>query len=245
MLQLRELLILFTDASLPARSSGVLDHGKSHLHHAGNRRSAPSGESNILPDLLDILTCIEAVMAIPDFEPHVPVFASPADKKAGKQGKLSEEIVMLFRNLWFVATVLGLSNQSSKETRPHRNLLKSIAVKTPCLLYGTPLNYVDTELEYNPLLRKEHGQVRSSLSLKKRRHLLILISHQRSLPNIYVPSSVLSCHLRVVISPLVPFPTRRWSSSLRSLFWSRCVPSWAILHRSCTTSTTRVSTTVS
>jgi phosphatidylinositol 4-kinase len=128
-IQLRQLLILFVDQSLPAR--GVIRLGTEEMR-------------SVLAQLLDTLSLIEGLLSLPSYRPH-----HDAD----------DEMVLLFRNLWFVSVALGLTDPSNVDTELHRTALKSIATKSPCLLRGTPVNYVETELEYNPILRREHGQV--------------------------------------------------------------------------------------
>jgi hypothetical protein len=100
-----------------------------------------------LRQLLDTLALIEALLALPTFHPH--------------REHLTEELALLFRNFWLISTASGLASSAGKDTQLHRACLKSIAAKTPSLLHGTPLNYTETELEYNPILRREHGTVRT------------------------------------------------------------------------------------
>ena len=135
------MLVLFVDQSSPAR------HG---THKDGHVRDnvttvTPADRASVLPRLLDTLSVIETLLA----SPQVRLPRESAD----------EEIVVLFRNLWFISTVLGLTMDKTKDARQHKVILRSIALKTPCLLQFTQGNYVETELEYNPFIRKEHGQV--------------------------------------------------------------------------------------
>jgi hypothetical protein len=97
---------------------------------------------------LETLTIIDAVHALPTFAPHM-----------GTSKDMPEDLVLLYRNMWLLTTCLGLTSPANKDTQLHRAILKRIAVKTPCVLRGTPLNYTETELEYNPILRREHGAV--------------------------------------------------------------------------------------
>lgn len=122
------------------------------MHKDGHIRDkveavTPADRASVLPRLLDTLSVIEVLMSAP---------------KLKLQEKPDEEIVVLFRNVWFISTVLGLTLSKTKDGHQHREILRSIALKTPCLLHGTQGNYVETELEYNPFIRKEHGQVSSS-----------------------------------------------------------------------------------
>lgn len=142
---LRELLVLFVDQSSPAR------HG---MHKDGHIRekvesATPADRASVLPHLLNTLSIIEMVMSSPRIELQ--------------KGAADEELVVLFRNLWFISTVLGFTMSNTRDARQHKAILRSIAFKTPCLLQGTQGNYVETELEYNPFIRKEHGQVSSCI----------------------------------------------------------------------------------
>lgn len=153
---LRELLVLFMDQASPARP--VTGH-EEHHHHARLHRanSFARGQPAAIPNarqLHDTLQVIATLLRAPSFNPQ-------------DEGPVSEEIVMLFRNMWFLSVALGLLDSGRKEAQKHREYLRKIAVKTPCLVTYTPLNYVDTELEYNPLLRKEHGTVRGQVSLTR------------------------------------------------------------------------------
>lgn len=104
----------------------------------------------MLRQLLVTLALIESVHALAHFAPHL-----------GSKG-MPEDLVLLYRNMWLLATSLGLDSPTSKDTQLHRGYLKRIASKTPCLLRHTPLNYTETELEYNPILRREHKTVSAS-----------------------------------------------------------------------------------
>lgn len=120
------------------------------MHKDGHIRDkitsvTPADRASVLPRLLDTLSIIETLLA----SPKVRLPRESSD----------EEIVVLFRNLWFISTVLGLTMHKTSDAEEHKVILRSIAFKTPCLLQYTQGNYVETELEYNPFIRKEHGQV--------------------------------------------------------------------------------------
>lgn len=141
MAYLREALVLFVDQSAPARHA---EHRDGHIRDK-EEKVTPSQRTAVLPHLLNTLKIIETLLASPKLETH--------------KRPINDELVVLFRNLWFISTVLGLTLTSSKDTIYHKLALTRIAVKTPCLLFGTPSNYVDTELEYNPFIRKDRGTV--------------------------------------------------------------------------------------
>lgn len=129
---------------------------------AGLRAGKLSSEHKVFAyqKLLDTLSVIEILLAA----------ASDDDLRLD-----GEEIVLLFRNMWFIAVAIGLTDPGNRAADIHRQSLRAISLKTPCLLLHTPLNYVETELEYNPLLRKEHGQVMKRLLFSlphKRRGML-------------------------------------------------------------------------
>lgn len=139
---LRELLVLFVDQSSPARHGS---HKDGHIREAVGS-ATPADRASVLPHLLNTLSIIEMIMSSPRIELQ--------------KGSADEELVVLFRNVWFISTVLGLTLNRTQDASQHKAILRSIAYKTPCLLQRTQGNYVETELEYNPFIRKEHGQVR-------------------------------------------------------------------------------------
>lgn len=69
----------------------------------------------------------------------------------------SPELVGLFRNFWFLCVVFGISGQIGKKKLSEHAIqaLGVIAEKTPALVLESANDYVDSDLEYNSILRKD------------------------------------------------------------------------------------------
>lgn len=69
----------------------------------------------------------------------------------------SPELVGLFRNFWFLAVVFGISGQAGKQrmSEHEAQALEMIAEKTPALVIESANDYVESDLEYNSVLRKD------------------------------------------------------------------------------------------
>lgn len=85
-----------------------------------------------------------------------------AAESKGTLKAVQESMLSLFRDFWYTVTILGLLNYAHGQAAQRRLSLASIAVRTPCLARDLPANYVDSELEFNPILRREAGQVSRS-----------------------------------------------------------------------------------
>ncbi|KAI8370194.1 hypothetical protein BD560DRAFT_329659 [Blakeslea trispora] len=84
-----------------------------------------------------ILPVIRALLEHSDFEPHL----SP-----------NEETVSLFRNTWFQCILFGFVTESIWIREWHDSML-IIAKKTPILVIESATNYLESDLEYNSVLR--------------------------------------------------------------------------------------------
>jgi hypothetical protein len=93
--------------------------------------------------LVALLPVIDALLADPTFEPQI----DPSD-----------ELVTLFRNFWFLIIILGFDSKLSKASELQRDSLRRVAIKTPGLIRGTAFNYLESDLEYNSILRKGVSQ---------------------------------------------------------------------------------------
>jgi phosphatidylinositol 4-kinase len=71
----------------------------------------------------------------------------------------STELVAHFRNLWFLCVVFGISGQAGKQKFSSHTIeaLGIIAEKTPALVLESASDYVDSDLEYNSVLRKDYA----------------------------------------------------------------------------------------
>lgn len=99
----------------------------------------------LLSKLADTLSAIDALMT--------------AHHAVDYMHNLESDLMSLLRNVWFTAIVLDLATPNRRETARHYKHLERLATKTPCLLRGTSNKYLSSELEYDPVLRRESGQV--------------------------------------------------------------------------------------
>lgn len=69
----------------------------------------------------------------------------------------SAELVSLFRNLWFLCVVFGLSGQAGRKriSEYETQALGIIAEKTPALVLENATDFVASDLEYNSVIRKD------------------------------------------------------------------------------------------
>ena len=69
----------------------------------------------------------------------------------------SAELVAGFRNLWFLCVVFGISGQRGRKQLGEVGVhaLGVIAEKTPALVLESANDYVDSDLEYGSILRKD------------------------------------------------------------------------------------------
>jgi phosphatidylinositol 4-kinase A len=93
--------------------------------------------------LVALLPVLDALLADPTFEPQI----DPSD-----------ELVTLFRNFWFLIVLLGCDSKLSEASELQRDSLRRVAIKTPGLIRGTAFNYLESDLEYNSILRKDVPQ---------------------------------------------------------------------------------------
>ncbi|EFP83486.2 phosphatidylinositol-4- kinase [Puccinia graminis f. sp. tritici] len=101
--------------------------------------------------------------------------------------KLSE----LFRNFWYVCVLFGFLSSTSPPRTTAGNAsvppdwliesLRQIATKSPTLTHLTSINYVTTELDYNPILKFPDPPVSTTPSKSKQNHAHVPSPHQIAL----------------------------------------------------------------
>lgn len=99
------------------------------------------GSNKPAPDLMGILSTLAVLM---HSTPHVDVSAS-----------YSDDLTTTFREFWFLCTTIPALN-SSERSPEDRAIFLRIAEKSPCLINGANFNYVETDLEYDSVLRRLH-----------------------------------------------------------------------------------------
>ncbi|ORX46095.1 hypothetical protein DM01DRAFT_1339741 [Hesseltinella vesiculosa] len=125
------------------------------------RHMAQERKSNDLPlisKLSMLRPALQALLAHADFEPHL---------------NCSAELVSLFRNMWFLSVVFGFVTESMW-TREWQQSLTVIAKKTPILVIETATNYLESDLEYNSVLRG--GSVDTDVTAMRQKLLAVLPS---------------------------------------------------------------------
>lgn len=151
-LYLVELLQLFVEKGLQIQTSSA------------SNQLAVTEEAELKSDLQSLLPVISATLSHPDINPQL-------DPRV--------ETVSLFRNMWFLATMFGMASaskpraatpfsSSSPESSHLGATLGMIALKTPTLVPETAQNYVESELKFNSVLKREYP----SKTLESQRKLL-------------------------------------------------------------------------
>lgn len=129
--------------------SDLLGHFVAKCLAASN--AIANGKGGSTADLLNIISVVATLL-------HHSEHLQPATYK--------DELVTLFREAWFLCTTTpGLAVDNQDMTAEDRSNLGRIAFKTPCLIQGTDDNYIETVLEYDSVLRRQHrgAQVRPIL----------------------------------------------------------------------------------
>ncbi|KDQ11709.1 hypothetical protein BOTBODRAFT_147082 [Botryobasidium botryosum FD-172 SS1] len=88
----------------------------------------------------------------------LPIDALLAHREFNPQSNASPELVALFRNMWFICVLFHCTSvDPSKSVNDWQAAaLARIASKTPPLVAEEIHDYVSSELEYNPVLRKDY-----------------------------------------------------------------------------------------
>jgi phosphatidylinositol 4-kinase len=69
----------------------------------------------------------------------------------------SEELVSLFRNVWFHCVLYGFVSETTWVREWHDSLVV-IAQKTPPLVHGNASDYLESDLEFNSVLRRGYSE---------------------------------------------------------------------------------------
>ncbi|CEH18841.1 related to phosphatidylinositol-4-kinase [Ceraceosorus bombacis] len=180
-LYLVELLQLYAEKGMQLQTS------------VGSGKASKEETSELTADLAALLPVIAAVLEHDDLRPH----ENP-----------TPELVSHFRNLWFLSVIFGVvtpgeqlaltgASRSSQTLRtgvlahalgdpsPVAEALGTISLKTPALVPETSHNYVESDLEFNSVLKRDF----SSAALdKQRKNLSALIpSHASEVSKLAFP----------------------------------------------------------
>ncbi|CAO1634457.1 unnamed protein product [Parajaminaea phylloscopi] len=138
-----ELLQLFSEKGLALQASATA--------------SSRTEQSELTTDLASLLPPIAALLSNNDINPHL---------------EPSVEMVSLFRNMWFLCVIFGFVDSGRKArsatTESMAQSLSVISLKTPTLVPETSVNYLESDLQYNSVLKRDY----SSSSLDAQRKLL-------------------------------------------------------------------------
>ena len=85
--------------------------------------------------------------------PVLDVFLTEAPLSQDRQ--VQPEIVALFRNMWYLCVLSGFLSTATALADWQRAILVRIAVNTPGLLEGAGDDFVETGLQFNPVLRRK------------------------------------------------------------------------------------------
>ncbi|UZJ55413.1 hypothetical protein CBS101457_004733 [Exobasidium rhododendri] len=165
-----EILNLFAEKGMQLQS----------LSAAG--RTASAEEAELKGDLQGLLPVLSTILSHADVNPQlVPTV----------------ETVSLFRSMWFLAVIFGLSTHQQKPTRrstvgegsPASNVIADalgiIAIKTPTLVPELANNYLESDLSFNSVLKRDY----SSGALDGQRKVLstLIPSHAREIHSLAFP----------------------------------------------------------
>jgi len=106
----------------------------------------------MLEELSALVLPIDALLAHHDFKPQ----ESP-----------STEVVALFRNMWFILALFRLTSEDKTMAMNdwQKAALARIATKTPTLVLESAHDYINSDIEYNPVVRKDYSQHVSTMSV--------------------------------------------------------------------------------
>jgi len=167
---LTELLTLFADkgtqTQLVAMQADVRERDRSKL--ANLREDSEKRVRDMTAGLAALLIPISELLSHDDYNP---------------QENASPECVALFRNLWLLCVVFGLSGKSGRQqlSEHEASALAIIAKKTPPLVPENANDFVGSELEYNTVLRKDFA---SSIHNRMRQTVTDLLPSQKFVSDI-------------------------------------------------------------
>jgi phosphatidylinositol 4-kinase len=100
----------------------------------------------MIEQLASLLLPIDALLAHPDFNPHVEV---------------SSAVVSLFRNMWFLCILFHFTSVGDKEETALdwlKPALARIAVKSPSIVLEESHDSIASDVEYNSVIRQEYAR---------------------------------------------------------------------------------------
>ncbi|PWN34264.1 uncharacterized protein FA14DRAFT_161716 [Meira miltonrushii] len=138
---------------------------------AASGKLAGSEEKELKSDLQGLLSVIAALLVHPDINPQL-------DPRI--------ETVSLFRNMWLLSTIVGITdnqkrrsrsafNSSSSHESPLTSALGIISLKTPTLVPESAQNYVESELKYNSVLKRDYSA--SALDAQRKELSALIPAH--------------------------------------------------------------------
>ncbi|KAM0792098.1 hypothetical protein ACM66B_004802 [Microbotryomycetes sp. NB124-2] len=134
-------------------------------HEAAGRSKTAKTES-----LLELIPSIDAFLTRADFDP--------------RRQDLSSSLLTSWRNFWFLCRLAGFLSTPVRIYEWQRQALQRIAVRSPALLRGAGNDFVETELQYNAILRSEmHAISPDSLRTELASALPSQATNARSLPS--------------------------------------------------------------
>lgn len=99
----------------------------------------------MIEQLASLLLPIDALLHHEDFNPHQ---------------EPSSEIVTLFRNMWFLCVLFHFTNANEGDTTAMdwlKPTMSRIAVKTPSMVMEESHDAIDSDVEYNSVIRQEYA----------------------------------------------------------------------------------------
>lgn len=159
-----ELLQLFAEKGIQLQTTTAAARSKEEL-------------SELTSDLADLLPVIASLLSHDDINPQL----SP-----------TLEMVSLFRNMWFLSVLFGFatpqnvtrgqqsnsslpSNRAEAQAIVAAKALSRISLKTPTLVPESAHNYLESDLEYNSVLKREFSQ--ATLDQQRKTLAAVIPSH--------------------------------------------------------------------
>lgn len=159
-----ELLQLFADKGMQLQTLASSEH------------SSREETAELNTDLAALIPVIDALLSHNDINPQL---------------EPTTEIVVLFRNMWFLAVLFGYASSQAahasaagtdaKQTPQQAQAalvtaaLRRIALKTPALVPETAHNYLESDLEYNSVLKREFSH--ATLDSQRKALAAVIPSH--------------------------------------------------------------------
>ncbi|PWN24131.1 hypothetical protein BCV69DRAFT_280033 [Microstroma glucosiphilum] len=141
------------------------------LAFQGSKGGSRSEQSEVSADLAGLLPAIAAVLSHNDINPQL----NP-----------TLEEVSLFRNMWFLSVIFGFADAAPESSIA--DSLATISMKTPTLVPETAVNYLESDLQYNSVLRADFP----SATIDKQRKTLqnLIPSHSSELRSLGLPQLI-------------------------------------------------------